>query len=161
MLKKTTALLLAVLLLMGLCACGGDTPRKQNAAPGRMVQRIEVAIHPADPDYERTYVTQENMNALLTLLRSMATADYPETEPDPDGGQALYTATVTFSNGDQSVYRLLGHTYLQLGDNPWCIVGPERSKTFTEFIRSHPSDDGSAPVESTAPPTEPTAAPTE
>ena len=160
MFRKITAILMSVLLLLCLCACGREPQPSQSAAPGRMVQRIEVAIHPADPDYDRTYVTQANMNALLALLRNMETADLPETEPDPEGGQTLYTATVTYSNGEQSVYRLLGHMYLQLGDDPWCIVGTERSMEFIHFLLEHPSDDGSAPVETTAPPTQ-TTAPTE
>ena len=160
MFRKITAILMSVLLLLSLCACGREPQPSQSAAPGRMVQRIEIAIHPADPDYDRTYVTQANMNALLTLLRNMETADFPETEPDPEGGQTLYTATVIFANGDQSVYRLLGHTYLQLGDNPWCIVGTERSMEFSKFILEHPSDDGSAPIETTTAPTE-TTVPTE
>ena len=156
MYRKTTAIALTLLLLLSLCACGEEKPPKQSSTPGRMVQRIEVAIHPADPEFDRTYVTQENMNALLTLLRNLETQDYPEAEPDPDGGQTLYTATVTFANGEQSVYRLLGHTYLQLGDDPWCIIGTERSMEFSKFLKEHPSDDGSAPIETTAPPTETT-----
>ena len=160
MFRKITAILMSVLLLLCLCACGREPQPSQSAAPGRMVQRIEVAIHPADPDYDRTYVTQANMNALLALLRNMETADFPETEPDPEGGQTLYTATVTYANGEKSVYRLLGHMYLQLGDDPWCIVGTERSMEFIHFLLEHPSDDGSAPVETTAPPTQ-TTAPTE
>ena len=141
MYRKITAIALTLLLLLSLCACGEEKPPKQSTAPGRMVQRIEVAIHPADSRFDRTYVTQENMNALLNLLRNMETQDYPEIEPDPDGGQTLYTATVIFANGEQSVYRLLGHTYLQLGDDPWCIVGTERSMAFSRFILEHPSDD--------------------
>ena len=111
--KRALALIMTVLMLLSLCACGGETPPAQSpgqsSAPGRMVQRIDVAIHPADPDYERTYVTLENMNALLGLLRDSQTQDYPETPPDPEGGQTLYTATVTYANGEKSVYRLLGH----------------------------------------------------
>ena len=157
MYRKITAIALTLLLLLSLCACGEEKPPKQSSAPGRMVQRIEVAIHPADPRFDRTYVTQENMNALLALLRNMETRDYPETEPDPNGGQTLYTATVIFTNGEQSVYRLLGHTYLQLGDDPWCIIGTERSMEFSKFLMEHPSDDGSVPTETTVPPTETTA----
>ena len=140
--RKNIALLLILTLLLGLTACGGDDePEVTGTGPGRMIRRIEVAIYPEDADYARTYVTQENMNALLNLLRNMETQDYPEIEPDPDGGQTLYTATVIFANGEQSVYRLLGHTYLQLGDDPWCIVGTERSMEFSRFILEHPSDD--------------------
>ena len=157
MMRRFTAILLTALALLSLCGCGRETPPKQSSAPGRMVQRIEVAIHPADSRFDRTYVTQENMNALLTLLRNLETQDYPETEPETDGGQTLYTATVTFANGEKSVYRLLGHTYLQLGDDPWCIIGTERSMEFSKFLKEHPSDDGSVPTETTVPPTETTA----
>ena len=160
MLRKITVLLLTAAMMLSLCACGRETPPAQSAAPGRMVQRIDVAIHPFDPEYARTYVTLENMNALLGLLRDIQTQEYPETTPDPEGGQSRYTATVTYANGEKSVYRLLGHMYLQLGDDPWCIVGTERAMKFVHFLLEHPSDDGSAPIETTVPPTE-TSAPTE
>ena len=154
MLRKVTALGLTLILLMSLCACGRETAPRNDSAPGRMVRRIEVAIHPADPAFDRTYVTQENMNALLSLLRSMVTEVYPTEEPDPEGGQSMYTITVTFANGQQGVYRMLGHRYLQLGDDPWCVLSTEQTMLFSDFIHSHPSDDGSVPTETTTTPTE-------
>lgn len=156
--RKRISLILALLLL--LSGCGRDTPHTDGTGPGRMVRRIEVAIHPEDPDFARTYVTQENMNELLTLLRSMENDERPETEPDIDGGQSLYTATVTFSNGQQNIYYLLGHTYLRLGDNDWCVIDTDLSRKFTDFIGNHPSDDGTPVPETTAAPTE-TPAPSE
>ena len=147
--RKTIALTLLLTLLLGLTACGGDSPAPAGTGPGRMVRRIEIAIHPADDAFARIYVTQENMNELLSLLRGMETDVRPETEPDIDGGQVLYTATVTFANGEQSVYYLLGHTYMRLGDNPWCIIDSDLSMKFSKFIREHPSDE-TAP-ETTAP----------
>ena len=159
--RKRTALVLLLILLLTLTACGGgDAPITDGTGPGRMVRRIEVAIHPADTDFSRTYVTQENMNELLALLRAMETADYPGTEPDLGGGQSYYAATVTFANGEQSVYYLLGHTYLRLGDNPWCLIDSDLSRQFVDFVRSHPTDDGSVIIETTAAPTE-TTVPTE
>ena len=160
MLRKFTAAVLAILLLLSLSACGRETPPRNDSAPGRMVRRIAVAIHPEDPAFDRTYVTQENMNALLGLLRSMVTEVYPTEEPDPGDGQSLYTVTVTFANGQQSTYRLLGHRFLQLGDEPWCVITTEQASCFTDFIRTRPSDDGSAPTQPTTAPTE-TAAPTQ
>ena len=160
MLRKFTAAVLAILLLLSLSACGRETPPRNDSAPGRMVRRIEVAFHPANPDFARTYVTQENMNTLLTLLRDMETAQYPESEPDLEGGQSYFSATITFANGQQSIYYLLGHSHLRLGDNPWCIITTDQAMEFIEFLRSHPSDDGSAVIETTSAPTE-TAAPTE
>lgn len=152
MLRKFTAAVLAILLLLSLSACGRETPPRNDAAPGRMVRRIEVAIHPEDPAFDRTYVTQENMNALLGLLRSMVTEVYPTEEPDPGDGQSLYTVTVTFANGQQSTYRLLGHRFLQLGDEPWCVVSTDQSMLFNTFLQEHPSDD--TPAESAAAPAE-------
>lgn len=159
MLRKIIAMTLSVLLLLSLCACSEEEPPVSSSGPGRMVRRIEVAIHPEDPDFDRTYVTQQNMNELLALLRSMETTDYPETEPDLDGGQSYYTATVTFANGEQSVYYLLGHTYLRLGDDDWCLIDSNLSRQFSEFLHSRPTDDGSVVIETTVPPE--TTAPTE
>ena len=148
--RKTIALLLAALMLT-LTACGGRDPVPAGTGPGRMVRRIEVAIHPEDAAFERVYVTQENMNELLALLRGMENDERPETEPDIDGGQILYTATVTFANGEQSIYCLLGHTYLRLGDDPWCVINTDLSRKFIDFIKEHPTDDGTQTTETTAP----------
>ena len=151
---KRKVLALALALMLVLSGCGGDTPHTEGTGPGRMVRRIEVAIHPADPDFSRIYVTQENMNELLALLRSMNSEEKPEQTPDLDGGQSYYTATVTFANGQQSVYYLLGHTYLRLGEEDWSVVDTELSLRFVEFIRSHSTDDGSVSIEPTAVATE-------
>lgn len=155
--RERIVLLLILTLLLALAGCGHDEPEVTGTGPGRMVRRIEVAIHPEDASFDRVYVTQQNMNELLSLLRSMATNDYPETEPDLDGGQSYYTATVTFANGEQSVYYLLGHTYLRLGNDPWCIIDSDLSRQFSEFLHDRSSDDGSAAIETTAAPTETTA----
>lgn len=155
--RKLLMICLSLLLALGLSACGEEAPPAETAdGPGRMVRSIEVAIHPADSDFDRTYVTQENMNALLALLRSMQTDREPEQTPDLQGGQSYYTATITFANGEQSVYYLLGHTYMRLGNNSWCIIDSDLSMKFSEFIRKHPTDDGSVAIETTAAPTETT-----
>ena len=82
--KKSLFLIcLSLLLALGLSACGEEgRPDETADGPGRMVRSIEVAIHPADSAFDRTYVTQENMNALLALLRSMQTDREPEKAPD-------------------------------------------------------------------------------
>ena len=138
--KKRLIVLMLVLSVL-LCGCGGDTPKESSGAPGRMVQTIEVAIHPQDPEFARVYETQENMNDLLALLRSMETDDVPAEEPDIEGGQSLFTVTVTFANGQQSVYYLLGHTYLRNSDGDWCIIDNSQSMAFNQFLRERPSDD--------------------
>lgn len=152
--KKSIALLLILTLLLGLTACGGDDePETIGTGPGRMIRRIEIAIQPEDADYARTYVTQENMNQVLTMLRGMQTDSRPEKDPDINGGQSLYTVTATFANGEQNVYYLLGHTYLRLGDDDWCLIDPERSEEFVRFLLAHPTDD--TPANETTTPSDP------
>ena len=147
--KRMIALMLMLSLL--LCGCGSDTPKTDSGAPGRMVQTIEVAIHPEDPEFSRVYETQENMNDLLTLLRGMETDDVPAEKPDIAGGQSLFTVTVTFANGQQSVYYLLGHTYLRNSDGDWCIIDSSQSMAFNQFLRERPSDDVEISTETTLP----------
>ena len=148
--RRYVSLILVLALL--LTGCGRDIPGiESSSGPGRMVRRIEVAIHPEDPDYDRTYVTQENMNALLGILRSLSTGEEPEQTPDLDGGQNYYTASVTFANGQQSRYWMLGHTFLRLGDEDWCIIDTVKARSFIQFLLEHPSDDVPA-TETTAPP---------
>ena len=149
--RKNIALLLILTLLLGLTACGGDDePEITGTGPGRMIRRIEIAIHPEDAAYARTYVTQENMNQVLSMLRAMQTDSRPETEPDIDGGQTLYTVTATFANGEQSVYHLLGHTFLRLGDDDWCVIDPERSEEFVRYLLANPTDE-TAPSDPSSP----------
>ena len=148
---KKRILALVLLLSLLLCGCGDDSPKSDSGAPGRMVRRIEVAIRPENPEYDRVYQTQENMNDLLALLRSMENDEIPAQEPDVENGQSLYTVTVTFANGEQSIYYLLGHTYLRLGDSPWCVINTELSRKFIDFIKEHPTDDGTQTTETTAP----------
>ena len=133
---------LVMLLSILLCGCGDDTPKSDSGAPGRMVRRIEVAIQPENPEYDRVYQTQENMNDLLTLLRSMESENVPNQEPDLHDGQSLYTITATFANDQQSVYYVLGHTYLRNSNGDWCIIDRDQSMAFNQFLRERPSDDG-------------------
>ena len=153
---KKRILALVMLLSILLCGCGDDTPKSDSGAPGRMVRRIEV--RPENPEYERVYQTQENMNDLLALLRSMENDNIPAQEPDVENGQSLYIVTAIFANGEQSVYYVLGHTYLRNTDGDWCIIDLDQSMAFNQFLRERPSDD--VPIETTTAPAE-TTAPTE
>ena len=74
---KKRILALVMILSILLCGCGDDTPKSDSGTPGRMVRSIEVAIQPENPEYDRVYQTQENMNDLLTLLRSMESDNVP------------------------------------------------------------------------------------
>ena len=153
---KKRILALVMVLSILLCGCGDDTPKSDSGTPGRMVRSIEVAIQPENPEYDRVYQTQENMNDLLTLLRSMESDNVPNQEPDLHDGQSLYTITATFANDQQSVYYVLGHTYLRNSDGDWCIIDREQSMDFNQFLQDRPSDNIPAPTETVAETTAPT-----
>lgn len=124
--------------------------------PRQMVQQLDVMLHPADSQFTRCYVTQDNLNPLLTMLRDMATNEVPEQDPDLYGGQSYYTITATYVDGSSQHYLLLGYQYLQVGDNPWCLVSYHKVMEFAQFIQEHPSDDGSYIPPETQPPQETT-----
>ena len=170
--KKNASCLAALILAMALlsgCGLSNILPdvTTGHELPRMMVRSVEVAIHPRDPEFERHYVTQENLTALLNLLREIETTELTDEEPRLSDGQTYYTVTAVYASGETREYHLMGYKYLKVGDEPWCLISHEDAMTFTQFIRDHHSDDGSyvppttePPPETTLPP-EPTAAPTE
>lgn len=158
--KALTCVALTLLIALPLSGCGLvdhlvdrflPQPTVQ-VTPRQMVQQLDVTLHPADAQFTRCYVTQENLNPLLTMLRDMVTEDVPEQDPDLYGGQSYYTITATYADGSSQHYLLLGYQYLRVGDNPWCLVSHNKVMEFAQFIQDHPSDDGSyIPPETQAP----------
>lgn len=147
--KRETAIISLILILIMFSGCTfiDDTINNlipddltEPVGPSRMVQQINVALHPRDPEYDRHYHSQENLNALLNLLREMSKGDIPEAEPELAGGQSYYSITATFANGESQNYYLLGHRYLRLGDDPWRAVTPEQTQVFIQYLMDHPSD---------------------
>ena len=151
---QITALLVAVSMLSG-CGLSELLPDVTvgSELPHLMVQRIDVAMSPRDPEFERHYQTQENLTALLNLIRDISTGKTPEEEPRLNDGQTYYTVTATYASGETREYYLVGYRFLKVGDEPWCQISFESAMSFTQFIREHQSDDGSY----TPPPTEPPA----
>ena len=154
------ALIAAVSLLAG-CGLVDLLPDMTVARelPHLMVRDAQVVIHPRDPEFERHYVTQENLNALLALLREIHVGETPEEEPELGDGQTYYTVTVTYASGKTREYHLLGYRFLKVGDEPWIEIEYEQAMRFNQFIRDHQSDDGSYIPPTTEPPEETTLPP--
>ncbi len=126
----------------------------ESMKPQRLVMQIDVSMYPTDGAFLRMYRSEETMNQLLNLLRDLETKERPETEPSLHDGQAFFTVTTTNAVGDARVYYLLGHRYLKVGTEPWCVIAPELSMAFNDFLDAHPSEDPSH--SSYAEPTQPT-----
>ena len=127
--------------------------------PRMMVRSVEVTMHPRDPEFERCYVTQENLTALLNLLREIETSELTEEEPRLSDGQTYYTVTAVYASGETREYHLMGYKFLKVGNEPWRLISYEDAMSFTQFIREHQSDDGSYVPPTTEPPAEATLPP--
>lgn len=158
---QSIAMLMVVSSL--LCGCGLSSVLPDvttgHELPHMMVRSVNVSIHPRDPDFERCYVTQENLTALLNLLRKIETSDLTEEEPRLSSGQTYYTVTAVYASGKTREYHLMGYKFLKVGDEPWYQISHEDAMGFTQFIRDHQSDDGSYVPPTTEPPTETTLPP--
>lgn len=160
--RKITALLALTMAVCMLSGCGivnaavsliAPDVTEANDLPHLMVQQIDVSLHPGDADYERHYLGQKNLTTVLQLLRAMATDEIPEEQPELSDGQTYYTVTATYASGEQQIYYLLGYSYLKVGEEPWCEIEFDRAMGFANYLKSHPSDDGSwVPPETTLPP---------
>lgn len=130
-------------LIFGVLLCGcGFLPEVQSqdsdGIPSRMVQRLDIAIHPGDEDMSRGYTDMEKMSPILRLLRDMDTTQKPDTEPSLTGGQSYYTITATYASGESRVYYLLGHQYLRVGEGDWCQISSEDAMELIQYIRDTP-----------------------
>ena len=150
--KRLIQMTALILVLMSLTGCGNlqaaispliPTVTEESDLPHRMVQRIDVLLTEKNADFERHYQTQENLTAILQLLRIMMTTDIPQEAPALDSSLSYYTITATYASGEQQVYRLLSLQYLKVGENDWLQISPELAVNFTDYLQAHQSDDGS------------------
>ena len=131
--------LLALLLL--LTACGktsDDQPTEQAAVPSRMVERIDITIHPTDDKLARAYTDMEKMSPILRILRDMDTDNKPADEPNLTDGQTYYTITTTYASGETKVYFLLSHQFLRINDGGWYEVDTNDAMDLIQYIRQTP-----------------------
>ncbi len=150
--------LLSAVFLLGGCSISSYLPDVTvgRELPHLMVRTIDVSMSPRDPEFERHYQTQENLTALLNLLREIVTNEIPEEEPKLSGGQTYYTVTATYASGETQEYHMMGYRFLKVGDEPWCEISHDSAMRFSRFIRDHQSDDGSYVPPTTEPPAETT-----
>ena len=162
--KKVIAAISILMVLVMMTACGPkEVEISDDSVPGRMVTKIEIDIHPRDPDFVRCYTNIDQMSSILRMLRDMDTHDTPEEDPVLGDGQSYYTVTATYANGTSQVYYLLGHQFMRCGEGSWCVVESGKIMELIQFIRSNPEDaPATEATEETAAETEPesTEAPT-
>ena len=86
--KRTILCLLALLVILSACGnSNNDNPTEQTGVPRRMVEQIDVAIHPEDDDFARSYTDMEKMSPILRILRDMDTTHVPRKNPASPTGR--------------------------------------------------------------------------
>lgn len=123
-------------------------------APGHLAVQIDVAMHPQDPDFARSYTTEQHLTDMLRLLRTMSFGQEPEQTPDLEDGQNYYSIQITYANGATSTYYLLGHRYIRLRSGEWRQTEQTLTMAFSEYLRDHP-EDGDCPLLTETVPTQP------
>ena len=146
--KKKMLTALALLLVMTtLSGCGAISLLAPNVTeatdlPHLLVQQIDVAMYPSDTELARHYESQQNLTAILQILRTLVTTKAPEKAPDLEDGQTYYTVTTTYSCGDSRVYYIVGYQFLKAGDDDWCVIDFNKAMELTQYLRTHPSENG-------------------
>lgn len=146
--KIKLLVLLLVFSLFTLSGCGVTnlalTPITSvpvnTSAPRKLVEQLDISFYPDNPCYTRHYYSEENINALLALLRSFQSDNLATCHPKADDGQSYYIINVTYANNLTHQYYLMGHRYLRIGDNHWIEVGTDNAKKFVQFLNEHPND---------------------
>lgn len=133
--------LLAMLFVLSACSNSDEQPTEQVGVPSRMVAQIDVAIHPEDPDFARSYTNMEKMSPILRFLRDMDTTQKPEEEPSITDGQTYYTFTATYANGESRIYYLLSHQFMRVDEGPWCEIDNADAMDLIHYIRETPDTD--------------------
>jgi hypothetical protein len=136
MVKKIIRLIALMLSVFMLSGCGilhaaislvAPDVTEATDLPHLMVKYIDVEMHPENGSFSRHYQSQQNLTAILRLLREMDSGKAPEAQPDLEDGQSYYTVTATYASGEQQVYYVLGYQFLKIGDGDWCgsnLTGP-------------------------------------
>lgn len=151
MTKKILRLLALMLLVTTLSGCGvvhglislvAPDVTEATDLPHLLVRQIDVCMYPNDGEFTRHYESQQNLTAILQALRGMVTTKAPEEAPSLTDGQAYYAVTATYACGDQQVYYLLGYQYMKVGEEDWCTIEFDRAMDFVQYLKQHPSDNG-------------------
>ena len=160
--KKILAVLALVLVMTTISGCGlvsllGPGVTEDTDLPHLMVRQIDVAMYPSDTELARHYESQQNLTAILQILRTLVTTKAPEKAPDLEDGQTYYTVTITYSCGDSRVYYMVGYQYMKAGEDDWCVIDFNKAMELTQYFRTHPSENGTyiGPSSTPATPTQP------
>lgn len=139
--KRAVRLLALFLILCLLSGCSfineliTALPETTDAhLPGRLVVQIDIDVYPDQPGTSRRYMQRENVETLISMLRSMEDGDVPESDTTVWDSYSYYTIRTTGANGSSQVYYLLNRRLFRSSEGTWCTVSAQEVDAFEAFI---------------------------
>ncbi len=102
-------MLLTILIAVTLHGCGGAQPDPE---PLRVVTQIQVTGSQNGKIFQKTFTDMKKMEAILHCIRRLDPGKVSHITPDSFRTDA-YEITVSYSDGNRTVYQQLYHQYLQ------------------------------------------------
>ena len=125
----------AVLACM-LSGCGGT---QLNAKPVRVVTQIRVTGTENGYTWEKSFSRAEEMDAILLLLRQLQPGKPENIDPESFRADG-FEMTVSYSDGNCTVYRQLFHHYLQIDGADYRPIQEAPAAGLAQLLKELPAD---------------------
>ena len=87
----------------------------------RVVTQVEVTATIDGEVYASTHTASKEMESVMCYLRLLQKGKKADIDPDSFRSD-YYEITVSYSDGQQTVYRQLHRDFLQIDDGPWRTI---------------------------------------
>jgi len=122
--------LLAFFLILFLC---GGCAKAQKQEIVRVVTAIEITATKDGALRSKIFTDGKTMGTVLQYLRKLD--PYTPTDISPDSFRTdAYQITVSYSHGEDTVYRQIYDRYFQLSDGSWRLIDPQLGDMLSRLL---------------------------
>ncbi len=136
--RKTAAVLIAAILLLPFAGC-----TRQSAGSGsgnfRVVTSITVFYENGPLNALRHYTTDGKMRQILDYLRLIQPYGNPKEDPESTAGSDFHIV-LSYSDGQQQIYRQKSDRFLQGSDGRWQNIDPSKATDLSKIVGQLESD---------------------
>ncbi len=105
----------------------------------RVVTQVDITGQEKDVQIYRHYTDEQKIQWVLIYLRTLKPSVRPQSPP-ADSKNSRYQITVTFSDGNQKIFRQAAHRYYAPDSRPWYAINPAQAAGLYTLLRAFPSD---------------------
>lgn len=117
----------------------GCRATSQTPPISRVVTQITVEATNSGQLSKKLYTAPDKMKVILNYLRKLDPYTEADIEPDTFRTDA-YQITVSYSDGNNTVYRQIYNQYLQVGNGPWKRIDPIYGGALLPILSNMPGD---------------------